>query len=362
MIYILMILMMLLLIIGVLYSIMKIHKISSIQRIKNKRISWLLSTCPFLFWILFLVADVINAIIVFIFFILFLFLGDFASFLIQKITKKKIDYTIKMITSILLFLIYIGYAYFLAHHVIKTNYLIETEKDIGVENFRIIQLSDSHIGATMDGDKFIEYMEKINEENADIVVVTGDFIDDDTSLEDMKKACAGLGKLKTKNGVYFVYGNHDKGYFNYRGYGYLELEEELEKNNVKILEDESILVTDNIYLIGRKDRSALDRLSIEELTKKLDKEKYMIVLNHQPNDYENEKIVGVDLVLSGHSHGGQFFPMGPLGVLFGFNDAYYGLEKRGNTTFIVNSGIGDWALQFKTGTVSEYGIIDIKRK
>jgi len=88
----------------------------------------------------------------------------------------------------------------------------------------------------------------------------------------------------------------------------------------------------------------------------------MIVLNHQPNDYDNESEVGVDLVLSGHTHGGQFFPLGPLGVLFGFNDAYYGSEEIENTTFIVNSGIGDWAIQFKTGTISEYGIIDIKSK
>ncbi len=352
--------MLLLLIGGLFYSIIKIHRIPSIQKIANKRISWILTFAPFIFFFLFLLADLINAIIVFIFFLLFLCLGDIASLLIKKFSKKRMDYTIQIITSVLLFILYLTHAYFLAHHVVETKYVVETEKNIGVENFRIVQLSDIHIGATMNGDKFIEYMDQVNESNPDIVVITGDFIDDDTSLEDMKKACFGLGKLKTKYGVYFVYGNHDKGYFNYRDYDDQDFQEEMKKNNVRKQEDESELVTDYIYVIGRKDKSLINRASIEELTKGLDKEKYMIVLNHQPNDYENETSSGVDLVLSGHSHGGQFFPMGPLGVLFGFNDAYYGLEKRDNTTFIVNSGIGDWAIQFKTGTVSEYGVIDIK--
>lgn len=353
----------LLLLIGmIIYSVSKIHSIPFIKRIENQRISWILACVPIFFFTLFIYIDSINTIIVFLYFILFLLLGDFASFIIRKITKKKIDYTIKFITSLLLVIIYLGNAYSLAHHVVETRYVVETTKEIGTENFRIVQISDSHVGATMDGDKFIEYMDKINNTNPDIVVVTGDFIDDDTSLEDMKKACTGLSKLKTKYGVYYVYGNHDKGYFDYRGYGDKELREALEKNDVIILEDESVLVTNNIYLIGRQDRSSINRKSAQDLTKDLDKEKYIVALDHQPNDYDNEKDAGIDLVLSGHSHGGQFFPMGPLGVWFGFNDAYYGLEKRENTTFIVNSGIGDWAIQFKTGTVSEYGIIDIKKK
>lgn len=353
----------LLLLIGVIiYSVSKIHNIPFIKSIKNERISWILACTPIFFFTIFISIDSINTIIVFLYVILFLLLGDFASFLIRKFTKKKIDYTIKFATSIILAILYLGNAYYLAHHVMETRYVVETAKDIGTENFRIAQISDSHVGATMDGDKFIEYMDKINNTNPDIVVVTGDFIDDDTSLEDMKKACEGLGKLKTQYGVYYVYGNHDKGYFDYRGYGDDELREELEKNDVVILEDESILVTDNIYLLGRQDRSELNRASIQDLTKDLDKEKYIIALDYQPNDYDNEKTAGIDLVLSGHSHGGQFFPLGPLGVLFGFNDAYYGLERRENTTFIVNSGIGDWAINFKTGTISEYGIIDIKKK
>ncbi len=346
----------------IIYAVTKIHKIPFIKNLENQRISWILACVPVFIVSIFIYIDSINTIIIFLYFILFLLLGDFASFIIKKVSKKKIDYTIKFATSIILAVIYLGNAYFLAHHVVETRYVVETNKDIGVDNFRIAQISDSHVGATMDGDKFIEYMEPINKTNPDIVVVTGDFIDDDTSLEDMKKACMGLGKLKAKYGVYYVYGNHDKGYFDYREYGDKELREELEKNNVIILEDESVLITDNIYLLGRQDRSEINRLSAQDLTKDLDKSKYIIALDHQPNDYDNEAEAGIDLVLSGHSHGGQFFPLGPLGVLFGFNDAYYGLEKRDDTTFIVNSGIGDWAIQFKTGTISEYGIIDIKKK
>ncbi len=86
------------------------------------------------------------------------------------------------------------------------------------------------------------------------------------------------------------------------------------------------------------------------------------MLDHQPNDYDNEAESGADLVLSGHTHGGQLFPLGLFGVLLGSNDKTYGIETRDNTTFIVNSGISDWAIKFKTGTKSEYGVITIKTK
>lgn len=359
-IYILVAFVLLLLTSGIVYGVLRIHKIPVIRKIKNNRISWLLSITPLLLFTIFMFVDSINTIIVYIYFILFLLLGDFLTFLMKKVGKAKIDYSIQIFTSVLLTILYLGYGFYLAHHVVETKYVVETNKNIGVNSFRIVQLSDSHIGATMNGNKFISYMEKINEESPDIVVITGDFVDDDTTFKDMKKACTGLGKLKTKYGVYFVYGNHDKGYFNTRDFNDKDLRRELKENNVVILEDESLLVADSIYLIGRQDRSVLNRASIQDLTKDLDKNKYMIVLDHQPNDYGNELQAGVDLVLSGHTHGGQFFPLGPLGVLFGFNDAYYGLEKREDTTFIVNSGIGDWAIQFKTGTISEYGIIDIR--
>lgn len=99
------------------------------------------------------------------------------------------------------------------------------------------------------------------------------------------------------------------------------------------------------------------------MTKNLDKDKYTIVLDHQPNDYDAEAAARVDLVLSGHTHGGQMIPMGQLMRWFHIGgDNVYGFERLGNTNFIVTSGISDWALQFKTGTRSEYVIIDIQGK
>ncbi|MBP5684065.1 MAG: metallophosphoesterase, partial [Bacilli bacterium] len=126
--------------------------------------------------------------------------------------------------------------------------------------------------------------------------------------------------------------------------------------------DEVVELNDYIYLIGREDKSRRTRKTIEELVKDIDKNRYMIILNHQPNDYENESKAEVDLVLSGHSHGGQMWPLGPFSVLIKANDAYYGNKVIDKTNFIVTSGISDWATIFKTGTKSEYVIIDIKQK
>ena len=204
--------------------------------------------------------------------------------------------------------------------------------------------------------------------NPDVVVITGDFVDDDTSKQDMIDACHALSKLNPTYGVYFVFGNHDKGYYDpeYRGYDGDDLIKELEKNGVHVMQDDVELIDNRFYLIGRQDRSEEQmggsRASMQKLTENLDTSKYSIVLDHQPHDYDNQAAAKVDLVLSGHTHGGQFFPINYVGEWSGENDKTYGLETRDVTNFIVTSGISDWAIKFKTGCKSEYVVIDIEGK
>ena len=119
-------------------------------------------------------------------------------------------------------------------------------------------------------------------------------------------------------------------------------------------------------LIDRQDASEeLDfggsRASVAELTQNLDKSKFSLVLDHQPREYDAEAAAATDLVLSGHTHGGQLFPLMQFSRLFAVSgdDQIYGIERRLQTDFIVTSGISDWAIKFKTGCFSEYVILDI---
>ena len=83
------------------------------------------------------------------------------------------------------------------------------------------------------------------------------------------------------------------------------------------------------------------------------------MLDHQPSDFAREAAAGADLVLCGHTHGGQFIPIRRAGELLGVNDRTYGYERRGGTDFIVSSGISNWTFRFKTGCFSEYVVIDV---
>lgn len=228
-------------------------------------------------------------------------------------------------------------------------------------------LSDSHTGTTFHGEGFAEHMKDIQKQNPDIVLIVGDFVDDDTTKEDMIACCKALGDMKTTYGVYYVFGNHDKGYYSpeYRGYDGDDLINELEKNNVHVMQDDVELVDNRFYIIGRQDKSeeyAGGRKSMEELVQGLDPDKFSIVLDHQPQDYEAQKDANVDLVLSGHTHGGQLFPLMTIKNHSNIaeDDRVYGYEKRGNTNFIVTSGISDWAIKFKTGCKSEYLLVNIE--
>lgn len=330
--------------------------------VSNKLIYWILSFVPIFLFIIGLVIDPINAIVVDIHLIVLVLLTKLFFIIVKKITKKEFSEYFVLLIGVIISLLVLIPAYHRAYNVHQTKYLVYTSKDINTNKIRIVQISDSHIGTTMNGKKFSKYMEEINKLNPDIVVITGDYIDDNTAYEDMIDASKGLGKLKTRYGIYFILGNHDKGYFNNKDYNYSNLQKELKKNNVTILEDDYINITDNIILVGRRDNSDIDRKSIVDLTKDLDKTKYIITLDHQPNDYENEIKAETDLVLSGHTHGGHLFPLGEIGVFLGANDKAYGMETRNNTTFIVNSGISGWAIKFRTKSIAEYGIIDIIKK
>lgn len=349
---------------GVFYLYTRIKKYKFIQKlgIKGRLVAWLMPTALTLLFVLVTGISMFNAIIILLHLIVFWGVCDLFGLAVKKLFKKQFSRYYAGTVAIALTLCVLVSGWVLAHNVVETAYSFTTEKNLGRDNLRIVQISDLHLGTTLDGDDFAKELDNIQATNPDIVVVTGDFVDDDTEKEDMLVACKALGGLKTKLGVYFVYGNHDEGYFKGRNFTISDLEASLNENGVVIMEDEALLIGDSFYLVGRNDRSMRGRMDMQALVNGLDKSKYIIVLDHQPNDYDNQAKAEVDLVLSGHTHGGHIFPAGPIGVLMGSNDSYYGVETRGKTNFVVSSGISGWAIKFKTGAISEYVVIDVKAK
>ena len=311
---------------------------------------------------LYLCLDFVNMVMCFLHLLIIWLICDGVGYVIKRTSGKTFRLYYPGFAAVIITTAWLGAGWYNAHHVVATEYTITTNK--AVPKLRIVGLSDSHIGATFHWQEFETYIDMINNEKPDLVVIMGDFVDDDTSKEDMEHCCDALGRLKTKHGIYFVYGNHDEGYWadNGRGYSLADLDHRLETNGVRILRDETVSVVGRVKLCGRLDKSrSKGRKSPNDLMKGQNIADYVICLDHEPNDYRAEADSKMDLVISGHTHGGQFMGLGDIGVAIGANDAYYGHEKWNTTDFIVSSGIGDWAIKFKTGCIAEYIVINLKK-
>ena len=317
-----------------------------------------------IFGVIGLLINFMNAIVCAVYFALFWIVCDLIFKLIEKIRKKEFKLYISGFMAVVLSISALCVGWYLDHNVWKTEYTFKTDKI--TEPLKIAMFADSHLGTTFDADGFKKHLEEIEKQNPDVLVIVGDYVDDSTNRDNMIKASQSLGEFKAKYGVYFVLGNHDNGYYGaaHRGFSGFELIEELKKNGINVLMDETVLINGEFYLVGRLDRSFEKeihgyRKSMGVITNELDMAKYSVVLDHQPADYENQAVSEVDLVLSGHTHGGQLFPFNQIGKWIGANDGTYGYERRNKTDFIITSGISDWAIKFKTGTKSEYVIINI---
>ncbi len=307
-----------------------------------------------------LLFNLFNALICMLHLYLFWLLCDLGRLLLGLLRKRKTEAWRAGLLAIVLCTLWLSYGWISAHHVQQTQYSFSSPK-LRTE-LRIVQISDAHVGATFHADGLLRYVEEINSCQPDAVVVTGDFVDDDTSRADMLGSCDALRRLETKYGVFFIWGNHDGGYSSpeQRGWSASDLRRQLEANGVTMLEDHAVSLGEACRLVGRRDRSDPTRLRADELLAGLDPEQYIILLDHQPSDFAAEAAAGADLVLCGHTHGGQLIPILHVGEWIHAVDLCYGHKRLQNTDFIVSSGISNWTLQFKTGCISEYVVIDLQ--
>ena len=163
-----------------------------------------------------------------------------------------------------------------------------------------------------------------------------------------------LSKLKAPLGVYATLGNHD-----YRGYDGV-IAEAVEAAGIKALDNESVLLDDSVWLVGRSDDVDQTRLSAKELMTQVDSNKPVVFLEHRSSMMDEIKALPVDLHLSGHTHGGQIFPLTML--MNWLKPLNYGTKTIEDTQFLVTSGYGIGAVPFRLGTRSEIWMITLTGK
>lgn len=254
--------------------------------------------------------------------------------------------------------------YYNLHNVVRTDYTVYTEKNIRAEGYRIALVADVHFGVSLDEEELMEKCREIEAQEPDLVILCGDIVDNGTEPLQMQRVFAALGSIKSELGVFYVYGNHDRPMrLMQSDFTEEELKECILSNGITILQDHVLPIGEDLVLVGREDRSAQNRLALSELYKKVDREDFVLVLDHQPNEYKENGALGTDLLLSGHTHGGQLFPIEYLQEIIPFNDGVYGRYTLSNGgVAIITSGFGTWSYPIKTAAPAEYVIIDVLTK
>ncbi len=233
-------------------------------------------------------------------------------------------------------------------------------KDLGFDELTIVQLTDVHIGNTI-GKEFVqECVERINALKPDIVVITGDLLD--RKIEDAKDDLSPLKELQTRFGTYFVLGNHE--YY----HGAEDIADYMPELNIRALLNESIIIRDGdraVNIVGINDLQSVrfNTLPIDTYRafENVDKTAPTILLSHQPKSIEEVKNKKYDLMLSGHTHGGQIFPFGFLVMLQ--QPFLAGLHAVTDTKQIfVSRGTGYWGPPVRVFAPSEISVLTLKPK
>lgn len=294
-------------------------------------------------------------------------------FIINLVFKKSINNNIRIIEGFItvIFVIFITiYGNINSSIIHTTKYEVSINKKSNLKELKIVMVADMHLGYNK-GLKLVKDMvSKINKEKPDIVLMAGDIFDNDyDALDKPELMIKELKKIKTKYGVYSVYGNHDVKESIILGFTFQDKKQKysdtrmdkfLKRSNIKILDDEYVLI-DDIYIYGREDYAKYkNRKSVNQMIKTMDTSKPIIVVDHQPKELDKLSKTKVDLDLSGHTHDGQIFPLSLLVKLVYKNSC--GIKKFNNMTSIVTSGVGLYGPNMRVLTKAEITSIKVKFK
>jgi len=260
-------------------------------------------------------------------------------------------------------LLCVGYANATRPRVVEYEVELTSPHSAIEKELKVVLISDLHMGLINGKRHLSRWVESINEQNPDLLLIAGDVFDDNPEPVERKHLGELLQQLQPPLGKYAVAGNHDIMADFDRVSAYLQ------ESGVEMLVDRSVLIDSIFRLAGRMDRSVEfrhfngwdsgSRLSIDELLQPYKEEDFPVVLlDHQPTNLDEAVQSGIALQLSGHTHKGQMWPFSL--ITHAMFECDHGILRKGNTTFIVSSGLGTWGPPVRLGSRSEIVLIRLK--
>lgn len=321
---------------------------------------------------------------IFLYTLVIILLADFGRILLKYVfhaswIHSRTAFTVAGAICALLILLLSACGIFHAKYIKTTSYDVIINKTIPERtSMKVVLLADTHFGYNAGVLHARELVRKINKQKPDLVCIAGDIFDNEyDAIRNPEKLEQTLRGIKSTYGVYACWGNHDLNEEILAGFTFKHkdgdlsdikdprMKKFLKDSNIHILEDESVLINDQFYVIGRKDASLTEKIhetrkAPAQLTEKLDRDKPIIMIDHQPKELQELADAGVDLDLCGHTHNGQTFPGNFTIKLMWENPC--GLLSKDNMTNITTSGAGVWGPAMRIGTDSEICSINIQLK
>lgn len=321
---------------------------------------------------------------IFLYTLVIILLADFGRILLKYVfhaswIHSRTAFTVAGAICALLILLLSACGIFHAKYIKTTSYDVIINKTIPERtSMKVVLLADTHFGYNAGVLHARELVRKINKQKPDLVCIAGDIFDNEyDAIRNPEKLAKTLRGIKSTYGVYACWRNHDLNEEILAGFTFKHkdgdlsdikdprMKKFLKDSNIHILEDESVLINDQFYVIGRKDASLTEKIhetrkAPAQLTEKLDRDKPIIMIDHQPKELQELADAGVDLDLCGHTHDGQTFPGNFTIKLMWENPC--GLLIKDNMTNITTSGAGVWGPAMRIGTDSEICSINIQLK
>jgi predicted MPP superfamily phosphohydrolase len=225
-----------------------------------------------------------------------------------------------------------------------------------VTQLRMVMASDLHIGSVVGPCRLKRIVDAINAQEADIVLLAGDIVDEGVKPDRDPVICELLRSIRAKYGVYGCTGNHEFIVGIERSLPFLTA------CGIRMLRDETVLVADGFYVAARDDWSGRHfagrgRADLEEILRDVDRAFPIILMDHSPMRLDDAMVSGVDLQLSGHTHNGQLWPFNYItGAVF---EQDWGYLKKGDTHYYVSCGAGTWGPPVRTNSRSEVVVINL---